>query len=130
MTITMWDAMVEGAKRGRQLFAEFYNGDGGSCAVGAMAYGCGIRQDEITRWPSLSELLKIFPELHNETLCPICGVLDSNFELNRKMTLLEVIMHLNDRHNWKRESIAEWLKKSYEVKDVKSEVNSKEFVNV
>lgn len=89
----LWEAMLEGAKKGPQLFGVSLLPSGESCAFGAIYLGAGIN-------PHRERLQDHFPELDRETICP---------EADHRNTLSGVIVHLNDEHNWSRQRIAEWL---------------------
>ena len=70
--------------------------DDGACALGAALLAVGARPEEavrsaLNRWPWASTV---------SADCPRCG---------RSRTVFRVITHLNDRHRWTREQIAEWV---------------------
>lgn len=71
----------------------------GTCAVGSALVAIGKAGVGNNRaYPSL---LREFPWLSNPGyVCPVCG---------SKSHTLEVIWHLNDIHDWTRESIADWV---------------------
>lgn len=47
----------------------------------------------------VAELKKIFPGITNQTICPSCY---------EQRSVADNIMHLNDKHKWTREAIADW----------------------
>ena len=102
------DAIRQGCKRGPQVYGQWYDGNGGSCVMGAAAYGAGIPYNELTQWPDLVAFMRQYPYLHTPSNCPVDSC-DSFYHVQNKSTLLEVLIHLNDRHLWSRETIADWL---------------------
>lgn len=99
----LWEAMLEGAKAGPQLFGSLSDGNGGTCAMGAVMKGGGLE----VLFHSIeveSSLVTRFPELHENAVCPedACYICHGN-------VLLNVIVTLNDDHRWSRQRIAEWL---------------------
>lgn len=53
----------------------------------------------------VSELVRMIPDLEKTVLCPVI-VEDTFFG---PVSLVNVVMHLNDDHKWTREQIADWL---------------------
>lgn len=101
----LWRTMLDGAKKGPQVFGKWHDGNGGTCAMGAIMLGCGHVFDSHAWYDAYRDIMERFPELRLYAECPansMCTVL-------RPSTLAEVIMHLNDRHRWSRQRIAEWL---------------------
>jgi hypothetical protein len=101
--IELAEMILAGARRRPlQSFGEYFTGRDSSCALGAAYEGLyrlpadagGIR-------PRRLDLL--FDCLDSEIrACPECG--------KKSLALGSLIVHLNDRHRWDRERIAEWLK--------------------
>lgn len=101
------DAMRLGATFRAQAFGLLFveNKDGGidSCALGAVCEVHGMQpvlDQQLPEW-----LFDTYPELDNvHTICPVslCYATDSR-------SILSVIVHLNDHHQWSREAIADWL---------------------
>lgn len=80
-------------KKPKQAFGALIQGNDAACVI-ATAYAGGISQDD-----PLWSTLVVSP-------CP-CRTLKT--KENLKMQLQTCIVHLNDKHRWKREVIAEWL---------------------
>ena len=104
----LWQAMLVGAQRGPQVFGTWGDGHGGTCAMGAVMCGIGCEIDDVWNFNPFTQVRETFPELKLFADCPDgqdCG----NDTHLQPLTLMEVIMHLNDRHKWSRQRIAEWL---------------------
>lgn len=97
------DAIREGAKLKPQTLR--YPEKGKSCVLQAAAEGAQILpptdsvslvdyQELAHRWPFLS-IEEVFP-------CPVCGVW-------QQKSLMEICYHLNDKHQWTREAIADYI---------------------
>lgn len=95
------DCMRAGAKIRPQCHGEFYKGtpDGTvhSCAVGAAIEG------KLGKLDLPYGLYGLFPEFKNEAKCPVSGCRPPI------RFVYGAIIHLNDKHNWTREQIADWL---------------------
>jgi len=89
------DAIMLGAMRRPQCHGYFFE-HGGSCALGAAIDSTGVKED-------YDELTRRFPELKRTMVSPIPLL---SF---RRQNLWEIIVELNDLHDWTRESIASWL---------------------
>lgn len=92
------DAIRAGARLRPQAFGA-YRDDGGSCALGAawealcLAEGRPVDPcPNLRPWAAPLEALMHVP-------CPACGY--RHYE--------NQITHLNDRHRWTREAIADWV---------------------
>jgi hypothetical protein len=97
------DMILAGARRRpRQSFGEYYTGRDSSCALGAAYEGVyRLPADANGIRPRRLDLL--FDCLDSEIrACPGCG--------RKRLALGALIVHLNDRHRWNREQIAEWLR--------------------
>lgn len=105
-TLSFADAIRLGSMLHPQCYGQFIatitNPDGtitvtGTCALGAAAVALG----EGT-WPTDSyETFKCWhSELFARAKCPICRMTNTRKHL---------VMHLNDRHRWTRERIADWV---------------------
>jgi hypothetical protein len=89
------EAIRLGAMMMPQAFRTLLSDDG-ACALGAALLAVGARPEEavrsaLNRWPWASTV---------SADCPRCG---------RSRTVFRVVTHLNDRHRWTREQIAEWV---------------------
>lgn len=76
------------------------------CAVvgPAQAYYASYEQADI-----MTALRDLYPEiLQTYALCP-GPVCESTYYVKKGTTLENMIAHLNDRHGWTREAIADWL---------------------
>jgi hypothetical protein len=126
--MTLWEAMRLGAMTGRQLIGNYFDGNGGSCAIGSIVIAIGGRAEAGL---TSEELFVLWDEAgwpkDAAVLCPACqkSVVDFLFmtaalkELHKKDAsaipnpLACVIVHLNDDHRWTREQIANWLERTY-----------------
>lgn len=103
----LYEAMLKGAKQGPQVFGEWSNGGTGTCAMGAVMLGCGFQINSHDWYDGFVIVRNLYPELGEPAECPIsstcrhCDGFDPS--------LMDVIMHLNDKHEWSRQRIAEWL---------------------
>lgn len=78
---------------------EDYFADGGSCALGAAFEAAkGYTRSEQMNFVECIE----FPILGVPASCPVCNR-DTEDEA------ASVVVHLNDRHFWTREAIADWV---------------------
>ncbi len=101
------EAIREGAKI-RPQCQFFLNNDIGSCALGAGVEA--IHSEPLTRLPDT--LVELYPYLTTtESSCPGCS---ESFAPVDRGSLLWLITHLNDFHQWTRESIADWLEREEE----------------
>ena len=92
-----------------------------TCALGAALDGI---EAEFNNDSGYLIAEKQWPELLNDLCCPVCNVLDPN-----RSKLRDVIYHLNDKHMWTREQIADWID-SLTVKEIVVEKEEKVTVNV
>lgn len=101
----LWEAMLNGAKLGCQVFGKLSDGEGGTCALGAVMVGIGTRPSAFSADLTTME----YPELMAPaTVCIACGEPPrAGGELD--LTLWGLIVHLNNDHRWSRQRIAEWL---------------------
>jgi hypothetical protein len=53
----------------------------------------------------VKEFIDRFPFARHEVVCPVSGCYGDSW----KPHLKAAIVHLNDRHHWTREDIADWL---------------------
>lgn len=116
----LYQAMLEGSKRTYQAFGTWHDGDGGTCAMGAVMTGLGYVINAHDWYEAFKRMQSEFPELMNDASCPECGPIASMW--GKVPTLMDVIMHLNDRHKWSRQRIAEWLSGSRISEPKKEEV--------
>ena len=94
------EAILLGSTLSEQFFFGAHSSDGKArCALAAAADACGI---------GLSSLYDHFPwvQRNREMLCPQCRPELRHLE---RLTAFSVIVHLNDKHRWSREKIAEWV---------------------
>jgi len=85
-----------GSMLGSQYFGSWFGHDNSSCALGAasLAIGCADGGEVSRRWEwGWDESV----ELH----CPECG--------QARRLYAAIIAHLNDKHRWSRERIADWV---------------------
>lgn len=68
------------------------------CANGAAALALGMKWDELNGTPTPTRIRHIVGRKWAE--CPVCHIENET---------LEVIVCLNDQHEWTRERIADWL---------------------
>lgn len=73
--------------------------------MGAVMLGCGYKVDTHDWYEAHKATMELFPELLMSCDCPV----DAMCTVFGNAHLLEVIMHLNDKHRWSRQRIAEWL---------------------
>lgn len=106
--MTLSDAMRLGAMWRPKTRHHLFHGQG-SCALGAAAEGCGLRDEVRTickRPVTPTDLVFEWPELVCRSLpCPACAATGDA----QRGVLYGLIAHLNDFHNWTREAIADWL---------------------
>lgn len=123
----LWQAMLAGAKLGHQVFGTWSDGSGGTCAMGAVMLGCGYVISGHDWYEAFQGVRERFPELALHADCPV----DEHCTAHGKVspTLMEVIMHLNDRHHWSRQRIAEWLSGT-KVTNYETFIQSKEALAV
>ena len=88
-----------------QAFGRLFK-NGGSCVIGAAFEGAGLNlEDSLDRISNASFI---------KSKCPACEL------WNRvKISTVAVIMHLNDKHRWTREAIAD-LVETLETSDTQS----------
>lgn len=109
----MWEAMLKGAKMGPQIFNRAVDGDGGSCAQGAIAQGLAGRT--LARIGFNQEIDYVFNYLEDavgSVSCPF-GCTVGNVGARHVAlhnNIWRVIAHLNNDHEWSRECIAYWLR--------------------
>lgn len=83
------DAIRLGAMMKPQCYGSYHKGKG-SCAIGAALDAVGAEEcDEEVLWPWLEKLED----------CPVCNQADGE----------TIIPHLNDKHRWTREQIADFV---------------------
>lgn len=105
-------AIRRGARRSYQVFNDYGDGHGGTCAMGAALLGSGhlAIKDIYGKSRSFPEMFH-FQVLFAKTLfklvvCPVCtGAGEAG----------NIVVHLNDNHKWSRERIAGWLESSVEL---------------
>jgi hypothetical protein len=69
-----------------------------ACVMGAALAGAGVQPEQAERhWPFLAMVQ--WPSFRARMKCPVCRLSDLG---------VYVVVHLNDRHGWSREKIAEW----------------------
>lgn len=69
--------------------------------------GSGFNNDS-----DFSSLSRNLPGMNEMVDCPACGYdkhLDATVGPQQRSTVWRTVQHLNDRHRWTRESIADWL---------------------
>jgi hypothetical protein len=103
-----------GATMKPQAFGYFYGDDGrSSCALGAAA-------DAIGADPERLEFARTwqFADVFDQPLCPECG---KNADERDGDGDKDIIIHLNDVHQWTRESIADFVELHEPVPEVAME---------
>ena len=95
------DAIRLGSSLRRQTRNRYFD-EGGSCALGAAAEASGVPYNEelgLTELRIKEHLREAFPILATFELrpCPVCGY------------RYHLISHLNDKHEWTREQIANYV---------------------
>lgn len=113
------EAMRRGAKMGPQVFEVYGDGDGGTCALGAVLLGGGIAISENLYSCMLHNdfkelMVKVFPKLVETHSCPVPTCRGVNPIYGRPY-LSNTIIHLNEEHKWTRERIAGWIEAHVEV---------------
>ena len=105
--ISFSDAIRLGAAQGPQLFGEYLDGHGGSCAAGAAAIGAGAADFPWSRWRVLLDRVDCCPVCMCTTFTrgPVPGIGISQ--------VIDVVIHLNNDHRWTREAIADWWDENY-----------------
>lgn len=107
------EAIREGSRGTRQCFFSYgLLAMNEFCAIGAALNHIGVfdkAMHELSRadggWAAL---YKYFPNSSSEALCPVGDICDYT-DNNNVTTVLSVAGHLNDKHKWSREAIAEWV---------------------
>ena len=102
----------EGSKLSPQRYGTFVSSfDGGTCALGALLRSLGYSGEEImasveVNW--VGYLKRVFPVLAKREHCPAT---DHTIEegIQFYASRVDLVIHLNDMHRWKREEIALWL---------------------
>ena len=102
-------AVLEGCKLfPMQAFNLWFGQDSSSACVNGTALG-GLLQDAFIVWLrghySLT-LIDAFPILSTRTICPS---LLADYGCSLERSVLDMTIHLNDRHRWTREKIADWV---------------------
>ena len=96
------EAILEGAKRRpKQSFGTYFDGKGGSCALGAAYEGLYRLPEEVG-------------QLHPKRLDRLWECLEGTIRTcpegcRKRLILAAMIIHLNDDHRWDRERIAAWV---------------------
>lgn len=95
------DAIRKGCEmRPKQAFHSLYGTGDESCVIGAARDGLGMGSDD--------SICKHFERIMKQSnRCPSCAGWSPMYSL--------ITDHLNDRHRWSREAIADWIEKNYEV---------------
>ena len=96
------EAILEGAKRRpKQSFGTYFDGKGGSCALGAAYEGIYLLPRNVAE-AMPHRLDRFFHCLENVSRkCPA--------GCKKQIPIGAMIIHLNDDHLWTREQIAEWV---------------------
>jgi hypothetical protein len=96
------EAILEGAKRRpKQSFGTYFDGKGGSCALGAAYEGIYLLPRNVGE-AMPHRLDRFFHCLENVSRrCPA--------GCKKHIPIGAMIIHLNDDHHWTREQIADWL---------------------
>lgn len=98
------EAIRAGAKIRPQGFGELYGSRGTTCALGAAMDGSGMY--------GRINVYKHFPVCTTEAFAMPCDCASPGVvphEAVRVKILAEGVAHLNDKHRWSREAIAEWV---------------------
>ena len=87
------EAIMLGSTLSKQGFGVIVDADGNRCAYGAALQAVG---------KSIPQLFTSWPWLNGGPMdCPECGQSTAKYAV--------VSTHLNDKHKWTRERIAEWV---------------------
>lgn len=93
---------------------EYFRGDR-TCALGAACDALGIPEDKDYDYMVSSrdyhKLTNEYPHLHRAARCPACLPIQGFWRRLRRheYDLGDVVVHLNDDHQWTRERIADWV---------------------
>ena len=117
MTMPLSEAMRIGAMLNPQAVGAFKDESGATCAMGAACEAIGLCGLLTARYGSISELIPAewhrVLDYYAELECP--GFCNGNFRF-----VSDVIMHLNDVHQWSRENIANWVQSMEELVTLRS----------
>jgi hypothetical protein len=105
--------LSEAIRLGAMLRPQGYDGlrqGGKSCALGAALDACGIAEHDDPDF-DYHRLRQLFPLLNREAHCPACSRPTGWWRRwrGKEYDVEDVVVHLNDDHEWKRERIAEWV---------------------
>lgn len=99
------EAIRLGAMLRPQGFDDYWDGDG-SCAIGAACEANGITAAS-RHTGTIADFEKPYDSIFKQ-VCPACGVKpDSSHE--SAAGFINTVVHLNDKHRWTREAIADWV---------------------
>lgn len=94
------EAIRLGAMLRPQVRYFFFDRDG-SCALGAACEAISLKEHDVMFYYGKG-ILEAFPILCARSVaCPVCAATDTAFRI--------VGCHLNDKHEWTREAIADWV---------------------
>ena len=102
LTMTLSEAIRLGAMLRPQAYRRTLDRYG-SCALGAAAEAAGARVP-MSHETCLSFLRKRFHDLETAVMPPCSCVFGQQTHF-----IARVVVHMNDKHQWNRELIAEWL---------------------
>jgi hypothetical protein len=120
----LWQAILKGAKMGKQLYGTISDDDGNSCAIGSaliVQYGMGPDHEIM-----LGTIVKDYPALDLDLKkCPVSGcVEDLNVYMWNRPGFWVNIAHLNNQHKWSRENIAHWVRSIEDPASLKKETTN------
>jgi hypothetical protein len=97
------EAIRLGAMNSPQGFEFMLSPDGSRCALGAAADAGGfpLHVHQFYAPPRMRDYWPILLDMDTLIPCPSCGV--------SRFGWAEVIIHLNDGHQWTREQTADWV---------------------
>ena len=118
MVVHLSEAIRVGCKRApMQQFGSYVSNLGLSACVLGAAY-MAVEADTMSRFSPrdiMSLLVATFPILETVSECPSCRPIRSHRHAAQHFasigddSLLSVMGHLNDKHRWSRERIADWV---------------------
>lgn len=110
------EAIRLGATVSPQHFGSYADGNGGTCALGSAALAIGIDPIRMDISDDESAIDDAFPALGRYSRCPAHGCLLLNPNAGFPVGVL--IPHLNDRHRWTREQIADWVQTIEDAREI------------
>jgi hypothetical protein len=106
----LWESILIGTKKGPQTFWQYFDFglSEGSCALGAACLATGVSSEALLKYSIIPYLAEKYPIMRATAQCPLSCEKTKNIGYSQNVG--EIIIHLNDHHNWSRECIAYWLR--------------------